>query len=297
MKLTPLDNKLFEFTTDKEKNSLKDFFFWWPAIHRANTLLEEKSETTKEELIKTFDYGLNKSFDTGENRVMVGKLLWRFVRIGGINHGVNLFYFQYLFDQHKDEKRKLEDMAWGYSEIKENLHNAAKRIRRGTFSKYDRSDIFRNFIGTLLSAVVFCLSLFFMDGGLEKLVDRVEWGYNIEGFLMMLDSLLRFGSWFVLFIAGAATLIFLFCTIGAISNARKSRYNNLIDAYLNAVRFIRIRILWFQDAYNTNSVLPFLAEAEAELWKETRGVRRIIRKKLGRDYLLKKQKYQLGEFK
>lgn len=293
MKLTPLDNKLFCINTDKAFLTA----FISKISDPAYKLSIDKPEATEEELIKSLDYGLTNACNTGKERVYVDRFPESFLLLSFRNKPVVLHYFSYLFNQHEYDERKLEDMTWGYREVKENLHNAAKRIRRGTFSKYDRSDIFKNFIGTLLSAVVFCLSLFFMDGGLEKLVDRVEWGYNIEGFLMMLDSLLRFGSWFVLFIAGAATLIFLFCTIGAISNARKSRYNNLIDAYLNAVRFIRIRILWFQDAYKTDGALDFLAKAEAELWKETRGVRRIIRKKLGRDYLLKKQKYQLVEFK
>ena len=174
-----------------------------------------------------------------------------------------------------EKEKSLDKLPWSYPEIKNKLRACVQTVEENRFVKC-LVRLLKSLAIAAISAGVYY--------GIYKLLPHLEKASGLEFFagLVLLVagiSCLAFSLWSVILLLGGL-------------GPSKSQRQDLAKAYVDAMRYIRYRILWFQDTYNemlrrrTGEVPPYLAEAEKELLNEVNSVKDVLRRELGEDWLV-----------
>ena len=176
--------------------------------------------------------------------------------------------FLHLLRCYKKEK-SLDKLPWSYPEVKRKLRASAQTVEDNRFVKC-LVRLLKSLAIAAISAGVFLL--------LFWLLPKVEPASGLEFFMglatvVAVVSCLAFSLWSVILLLGGF-------------GPSKQQRQNLANAYIDAMRYIRYRILWFQETYEIDAVPSYLAEAEKALLSQVKNVQDVLRRELGKDWLV-----------
>ena len=176
--------------------------------------------------------------------------------------------FLHLLRCYKKEK-SLNKMPWAYPEVREKLRVSAQTVEDNRFVKC-LVRLLKSLAIAAISAGVFLL--------LFWLLPKVEPASGLEFFMglaivVAVVSCLAFSLWSVILLLGGF-------------GPSKQQRQDLANAYIDAMRYIRYRILWFQETYEIDAVPSYLAEAEKALLSQVKNVQDVLRRELGKDWLV-----------
>ena len=186
--------------------------------------------------------------------------------------------FLHLLTCYKKEK-SLDKMPWSYPEVKRKLRASAQTVEDNRFVKC-LVRLLKSLAIAAISAGVFLL--------LFWLLPKVEPASGLEFFMglatvVAVVSCLAFSLWSVILLLGGF-------------GPSKQQRQDLANAYIGAMRYIRYRILWYQEHYELSErgwfipqtlrgVPPYLVEAEKELRDQVKNVQDVLRRELGEDWI------------
>ena len=178
------------------------------------------------------------------------------------------------------KEKSLDKMPWSYPEVKRKLRASAQTVEDNRFVKC-LVRLLKSLAIAAISAGVFLL--------LFWLLPKVEPASGLEFFMglatvVAVVSCLAFSLWSVILLLGGF-------------GPSKQQRQNLANAYIDAMRYIRYRILWYQEHYELSErgwfipqtlrgVPPYLVEAEKELRDQVKNVQDVLRRELGEDWLV-----------
>ena len=176
--------------------------------------------------------------------------------------------FLHLLRCYKKEK-SLDKLPWSYPEVKRKLRASAQTVEDNRFVKC-LVRLLKSLAIAAISAGVFLL--------LFWLLPKLEPASGLEFFMglatvVAVVSCLAFSLWSVILLLGGF-------------GPSKQQRQNLANAYIDAMRYIRYRILWFQGSHRFFDVPPYLVEAEKELRDQVKNVQDVLRRELGEDWLV-----------
>ena len=176
--------------------------------------------------------------------------------------------FLHLLRCYKKEK-SLDKLPWSYPEVKRKLRASAQTVEDNRFVKC-LVRLLKSLAIAAISAGVFLL--------LFWLLPKVEPASGLEFFMglaivVAVVSCLAFSLWSVILLLGGF-------------GPGKQQRQDLANAYIDAMRYIRYRILWFQGSHRFFDVPPYLVEAEKELRDQVKNVQDVLRRELGEDWLV-----------
>ena len=165
--------------------------------------------------------------------------------------------------------KTLDKMPWAYPEIRNKLRACAQTVEDNRAGKC-LVRLLKSLAIAAISAGVFLL--------LFWLLPKVEPASGLEFFLGLATvaaagSCLAFSVWSVILLLGGF-------------GPGKQQRQDLANAYIDAMRYIRYRILWFQGSHRFFDVPPYLVEAEKELRDQVKNVQDVLRRELGEDWLV-----------
>lgn len=177
------------------------------------------------------------------------------------------------------KEKSLDKMPWSYPEVKRKLRASAQTVEDNRFVKC-LVRLLKSLAIAAISAGVFLL--------LFWLLPKVEPASGLEFFMglatvVAVVSCLAFSLWSVILLLGGF-------------GPSKQQRQNLANAYIDAMRYIRYRILWYQEHYELSErgwfipqtlrgVPPYLVEAEKELRDQVKNVQDVLRRELGEDWI------------
>ena len=167
------------------------------------------------------------------------------------------------------KEKSLDKMPWSYPEVKRKLRASAQTVEDNRFVKC-LVRLLKSLAIAAISAGVFLL--------LFWLLPKVEPASGLEFFMglaivVAVVSCLAFSLWSVILLLGGF-------------GPSKQQRQDLANAYIDAMRYIRYRILWFQETYEIDAVPSYLAEAEKALLSQVKNVQDVLRRELGKDWLV-----------
>ena len=176
--------------------------------------------------------------------------------------------FLHLLRCYKKEK-SLDKLPWSYPEVKRKLRASAQTVEDNRFVKC-LVRLLKSLAIAAISAGVFLL--------LFWLLPKLEPASGLEFFtgltcVAAAGSCLAFSVWSVILLLGGF-------------GPGKQQRQDLANAYIDAMRYIRYRILWFQGSHRFFDVPPYLVEAEKELRDQVKNVQDVLRRELGEDWLV-----------
>ena len=176
--------------------------------------------------------------------------------------------FLHLLRCYKKEK-SLDKLPWSYPEVKRKLRASAQTVEDNRFVKC-LVRLLKSLAIAAISAGVFLL--------LFWLLPKLEPASGLEFFtgltcVAAAGSCLAFSVWSVILLLGGF-------------GPGKQQRQDLANAYIDAMRYIRYRILWFQETYEIDAVPSYLAEAEKALLSQVKNVQDVLRRELGEDWLV-----------
>ena len=167
------------------------------------------------------------------------------------------------------KEKSLDKLPWSYPEVKRKLRASAQTVEDNRFVKC-LVRLLKSLAIAAISAGVFLL--------LFWLLPKVEPASGLEFFMglatvVAVVSCLAFSLWSVILLLGGF-------------GPSKQQRQNLANAYIDAMRYIRYRILWFQGSHRFFDVPPYLVEAEKELRDQVKNVQDVLSRELGEDWLV-----------
>ena len=167
------------------------------------------------------------------------------------------------------KEKSLDKLPWSYPEVKRKLRASAQTVEDNRFVKC-LVRLLKSLAIAAISAGVFLL--------LFWLLPKLEPASGLEFFLGLATvaaagSCLAFSVWSVILLLGGF-------------GPGKQQRQDLANAYIDAMRYIRYRILWYRDDYRAIAVPPYLVEAEKELRDQVKNVQDVLRRELGEDWLV-----------
>ena len=177
------------------------------------------------------------------------------------------------------KEKSLDKLPWSYPEVKRKLRASAQTVEDNRFVKC-LVRLLKSLAIAAISAGVFLL--------LFWLLPKIEPASGLEFFtglacLAAAGSCLAFSLWSVILLLGGF-------------GPGKQQRQDLANAYIDAMRYIRYRILWYQERYELSErgwfilqplrgVPPYLMEAEKELRDQVKNVQDVLRRELGEDWI------------
>lgn len=178
--------------------------------------------------------------------------------------------FLHLLKCYKKE-RSLDKLPWSYPAVRDKLRDCVQTVEDNRLGKC-LVRLLKNLAWAAVSAGI-CF-LFY------QLILGVETGSDLEYLL---------GFAFVA--AGCVCLGYLWSSVVGLLTLgpSKAQRQDLAKAYVDAMRYIRYRNLWFRKRYIKryikSIVPPYLEEAEKELRNQVANVKDVLRRELGEEWL------------
>ena len=176
---------------------------------------------------------------------------------------INIDYFAYLNDKYEDDI-SLHSLPWKFDEYLKKLEDRVQSIGNPTIRRFQAFGKFLLF--ALIGSVVAYLSQLAVFDGHKDFLSLICWVPFLLGLLTL---------------GGCAVTAFYYLFHGAVENYE---YNELKNAYLNAMKYVRCRALWFQKTRNTDSVPEYLIVAEGRVRFASEPVKKMIKKLLNIEY-------------
>lgn len=166
-------------------------------------------------------------------------------------------YFNHLMQKKKENVNNAK-LPWGYHKRIDDLWSSVRTVRNGT-GIYRLKEPLKNFGQALIAALITYICYVLMDKGILVLI-----------------------AWGAFFIAGAITLILLGASFISIfgSGASFDDKKKLERDFLNALRFVRFRALWYQQMTGEDAVPAYLIEAEKAIFDTVKPVKKVLKKRL-----------------
>lgn len=258
MELKGIDAKLFTMELgsagDNPKIDLRS--------NDGKKLLNKYPNDYKSALVFAFDTLIHRGHQSRPGKIPVANFVSKEIGYLQVPH------FIHLQRCYKNGKT-LDKMPWAYPEIRNKLRACAQTVEDNRAGKC-LVRLLKSLAIAAISAGVFLL--------LFWLLPKVEPASGLEFFLGLATvaaagSCLAFSVWSVILLLGGF-------------GPGKQQRQDLANAYIDAMRYIRYRILWFREKYKSDAVPPYLVEAEKELLNEVKNVKDVLRRELGEDWLV-----------
>lgn len=258
MELKGIDAKLFTLEPGSAGDNPKIDLL----SNEGKKLLNKYPNDYKSAIVVAFDTLIHRVHRSRPGKIPVAN----FVSIG--NAYLRVPYFIHLQRCYKNGKT-LDKMPWAYPEIRNKLRACAQTVEDNRAGKC-LVRLLKSLAVAAISAGVFLL--------LFWLLPKVEPASGLEFFLGLATvaaagSCLAFSVWSVILLLGGF-------------GPSKQQRQDLANAYIEAMRYIRYRILWFREEDKSYAVPPYLVEAEKELLNEVKNVKDVLRRELGEDWLV-----------
>ena len=307
MEITKLDKQLFKnigSDNANPKNNLRR------AVNSITTDSMPQSDSIRftphlKDCLKEVDKAVTAHCDTGAKKTDIGLFpsplldnIFKLKKGFGTDPEYRVVNYFYNMDTLHNAGCKIANLPWGYKEKRDKFFDAAKDIRYGGFGKAALRAL-KSFLGAAVAAAICLLGYLAVDGRFAEFFERLDGGNLLVTLLMIfVDFAIRFGGWFVVIIAAIVALVMfisgLVTLIGGLAIGEKMRSRRqLAETYVDVMRFIRVRMLWFQSIYDTASAPMFLAEAEEEILQRAWGVRKFLKRQLGANWLASPKKYSI----
>lgn len=261
MELKGIDAKLFTmkpecpFDDNEYDSNIND------ALKRAEKYVNDPGSY----FVAVYDYVFWRKYSTVKGKISIAKFPPTIARED--EEHVYMLFLQ-LLKCYKKEK-SLDKLPWSYPEIKNKLRACVQTVEENRFVKC---------LVRLLKSLAIAAISAGVYHGIYKLMPHLEKASGLEFFaglvwLVAGISCLAFSLWSVILLLGGL-------------GPSKSQRQDLAKAYVDAMRYIRYRILWFQETCEIDLVPSYLAEAEKELLSLVENVKDVLRRELGKDWLV-----------